>query len=149
MLSVSFRCDIGRLPEHFAGNNHSGPAFLHNFLRFFEHQDFAVNARVKYAPETVLRDVFHHGDEIVADIHGGYGKAVRLFPERDAAGVVEKGHRKMQAFDGKPLVLYQSGGYYAVQAAGKKGDHVVGGIFHGRHTTSFLSFRNVAIALAQ
>ena len=89
-----------------------------------QEQDLAVHAGVHDLAEAVGRAGTQHGAKIVAHVQGADVQPVEVAPALHGTGITEEGGMAVQAADPQALFLQDLGRQDAVQAAGKKHDHI-------------------------
>jgi len=116
----------GPLAHHLAGDEKARAVVGQHGLGPAQHQDFAVDAGIEHFPQTVRRAGLQHGQVGLGDVHGDDVQAVDVLPVGNLVRFAEKGTDEMQAQDGQSLGGHGPGGQDAVEAAGKKGQGLVG-----------------------
>ena len=114
----------GTLPHDLARSQQARADALHVEAGMAQEQDLAVHAGVHDLAEAVGRAGAQHGAKIVAHVQGADVQPVEVAPALHGAGITEEGGMAVQAADPQALFLQDLGRQDAVQAAGKKHDHI-------------------------
>ena len=114
----------GTLPHDLARGQQARADALHVKAGMAQEQDLAVHAGVHDLAEAVGRTGTQHGAKIVAHVQGADVQPVEVAPALHGAGITEEGGMAVQAADPQALFLQDLGRQDAVQAAGKKHDHI-------------------------
>ena len=114
----------GTLPHDLARGQQARADALHVKAGMAQEQDLAVHAGVHDLAEAVGRTDTQHGAKIVAHVQGADVQPVEVAPALHGAGITEEGGMAVQAADPQALFLQDLGRQDAVQAAGKKHDHI-------------------------
>ena len=114
----------GTLPHDLARGQQARADALHVKAGMAQEQDLAVHAGVHDLAEAVGRAGTQHGAKIVAHVQGADVQPVEVAPALHGAGITEEGGMAVQAADPQALFLQDLGRQDAVQAAGKKHDHI-------------------------
>ena len=114
----------GTLPHDLARSQQARADALHVEAGTAQEQDLAVHAGVHDLAEAVGRAGAQHGAKIVAHVQGADVQPVEVAPALHGAWITEEGGMAVQAADPQALFLQDLGRQDAVQAAGKKHDHI-------------------------